>query len=164
MGIQFNADEIFEIAERMEQNASTYYHKAADRVSYPGARQMFLDLAVWEEGHERTFHELRKFLTENEKEQITFDPYDEGVQYLHALTDESVFDTRQSPLDKVGDEPSFRSIIQFAIGKEKDSIAFYLGMKTMVPGQLGKDKIGQIIHEEMKHVTVLTQKLREEAE
>jgi rubrerythrin len=160
MSIHFNADEVFEMAERMEQNASTYYHKAAEKVDYPGARQMFLELSSWEEKHERTFGELRKSLAPADKEETTFDPYNESLQYLHALADESVYDNSRDPLADIGGAPSFASILRFALSKEKDSIAFYLGMKELVPGQLGKDQIDKIIREEMGHVTMLTDKIR----
>jgi rubrerythrin len=162
MSIRFNADEVFEMAERMEQNAVAYYSTAAGKVSLPAAKQMFEELASWEKKHERTFHSLREqIVADNEKEEVTFDPYGEALQYLHALSDESVFTPADDPLNKVGVEPSFADILSFAIGKERDSIAFYLGMKEMVPSQLGKDKIDAIIKEEMGHVTLLTGKLRE---
>jgi len=47
-------------------------------------------------------------------------------------------------------------ILQMAIGLEKDSIVFYLGMKEMVPERLGRGKIDGIIKEEMRHVNDLS--------
>ena len=43
-----------------------------------------------------------------------------------------------------------------AIGLEKDSIVFYLGMKEMVPERLGGSRIDGIIREEMRHVNDLS--------
>lgn len=160
MAIRFNADEVFQIAERMEQNAASYYHTAAEKVQYPGARQMFLDLASWEEKHERAFAQLHSQLSKKAKDEVTFDPYDEAGQYLESLADESVFVTAQSPLEKIGQEPSFAEILRFAIGKEKDSIAFYTGIKKMVPKDFGENEVEKIIEEEMTHVTTLTGQLK----
>ena len=160
MPIRFNADEIFQMAERLEQNAATYYHTAAEKVTYPGARQMFLDLATWEEKHEQIFSKLHEQISKKARDEVTFDPYDEAGQYLQALADESVFDTSQSPLEKVGTEPSFDAILQFAIGKEKDSISFYTGIKQMVPKDFGEQEVDKIIQEEMKHVTTLNNQLK----
>ena len=42
---------------------------------------------------------------------------------------------------------------------EKDSIAFYLGMKDMVPDDLGKSNMDAIIREEMSHIQLLSEKL-----
>jgi len=49
-----------------------------------------------------------------------------------------------------------------AIGLEKDSIAFYVGIKEAIPagwGGWGQDKIAAIIREEMGHIRLLGQKL-----
>ena len=40
-----------------------------------------------------------------------------------------------------------RGIFRAAIGLEKDSIIFYLGMKELVPENLGKNRIDKIIKE-----------------
>ena len=46
-----------------------------------------------------------------------------------------------------------------AIGAEKDSIIFYLGMRDAVPEGKGKERIDAIIKEEMGHVQILSQEL-----
>jgi len=50
-------------------------------------------------------------------------------------------------------------ILQKAIGMEKDSIVFYLGIKELVPERLGKGRIDAIIREEMNHITSLSKRL-----
>jgi rubrerythrin len=50
-------------------------------------------------------------------------------------------------------------ILKAAIGIEKDSIAFYLGMKDMVSERRGKEKIEEIIREEMEHIRLLSHEL-----
>ncbi|MBW2647709.1 MAG: hypothetical protein JRE23_16340 [Deltaproteobacteria bacterium] len=42
-----------------------------------------------------------------------------------------------------------RRILRAAIGLEKDSTIFYLGMKELVPENLGKNRIDKIIKEVM---------------
>jgi len=42
---------------------------------------------------------------------------------------------------------------------EKDSIVFYLGMKDMVPAKLGKNRLDDIIKEEMEHIKIIGKKL-----
>ncbi|MFO7821644.1 MAG: ferritin family protein [Lentisphaeria bacterium] len=160
MPIRFNADEIFKMAERLEQNAATYYHTAAEKVTYPGARQLFLDLASWEEKHENAFSKLHEQISQKSRDEISFDPYGEAGQYLEALADQSIFDTSKSPLEQLGTEPQFDAILQFAIGKEKDTINFYTGIKHMVPKDFGEEEVEKIIREEMKHVTTLNAQLR----
>jgi len=159
VSIRFSADDIFEIAEKMEQNAAVFYHKAGDKVDYPGARQLLRDLAAWEEKHERFFAELRKQLAGMEKADTTFDPYDEGVQYLQALADHSVYKLSDDPIATLGEHPSFEAILSFAIDREKDAVTFYSGIKAMVPESLGQDKLDGIVEEEKRHVTMLTNEL-----
>jgi rubrerythrin len=50
-------------------------------------------------------------------------------------------------------------ILKLAIEVEKDSIVFYIGLKIFVPAKAGKDKVEEIIEEEMGHIVVLNQKL-----
>jgi len=50
-------------------------------------------------------------------------------------------------------------VLQIAIGKEKDSVVFYVGMKEMVPEKFGKNRIGDIIKEEMSHIRLLSEEL-----
>ena len=54
---------------------------------------------------------------------------------------------------------SIEEILKIAITAEKDSIVFYLGMKDVVPVNLGKEKLDRIIKEEMNHITILSKKL-----
>ena len=42
-------------------------------------------------------------------------------------------------------------VIETAIGLEKESILFYLGLKDIVPPKLGRVKIDEIIEEEKRH-------------
>jgi rubrerythrin len=47
-------------------------------------------------------------------------------------------------------------ILTTAIGLEKDSILFYVGLKDLVPPKYGQEKIDDIIRQERKHVAQLT--------
>ena len=51
---------------------------------------------------------------------------------------------------------------QFASNAEKAWIVFYIGMKDVVPSHLGKDKLDDIIKEEMSHIRLLSKKLLEQ--
>ena len=53
-----------------------------------------------------------------------------------------------------GNEP-IQEIIDIAIGLEKESILFYLGLKDFVPPEYGQDKLDRIIREEQRHIVQL---------
>jgi len=163
MTFDFNADEIFEIAEQIEINGAAFYRQMADNISEASIRQLFLEFASMEDVHKKLFADLRANLSDQEKESRVFDPEGESAQYLHALADLRIFDQKaaeQFDLSESLDEPEkIKKVFWAAIGREKESIVFYLGLKGLVPEKLGKDKIDDIIQEEMKHLRLLSNKL-----
>jgi len=155
MGIDFNADEVFEIAEQIERNGAKFYRTVAEKVTDANKRKLLIDLAEMEDEHEQTFKTMRSELSQDEKVVTTFDPQGETELYLRALADTRVF------YEKEVDTTSFEEILKAAITAEKESIVFYLGMKDVVPTHLGKDKLDGIINEEMGHIRLLSKELME---
>lgn len=155
MGIDFNADEIFEIAQIIEQNGAKFYRKAAESIDDIDKKKLLINLAKMEDEHEETFKKLRSNLSDKEKIMTTFDPNGEAELYLKALADTRVF------YEKEFDNPTLKEILKTAITAEKDSIVFYLGMKNVVPEHMGKNKLDDIIKEEMSHITLLSKELLE---
>lgn len=157
MSIVFNADEVLEIAAQIERNGGEFYRRAARNNSE--GRNLLLEIAEQEDRHLATFEEMRKKLTAREKESTAFDPDGEGALYLKAMAGRHVFDVKKNPFEILKGNENLEEIINIAIGMEKDSILFYVGMKEMVPGKSGKEKVGHIIKEEMKHISWLSDKL-----
>ena len=149
MGYTFNVDEVFEIAEAIERNGADFYRKAAEALTDPEARALLLDFAAMEDQHQKTFAGLRSGLTANERRETIFDPDGQAVLYLKALADTRVF------FEKEMDVSSLEKIFKAALTAEKDSIVFYLGMRDLVPEDLGKQKIDAIIKEEMTHIRII---------
>ncbi len=163
MGLDFNADEIFEIACQVERNGAAFYLEMSKRITYKLVQKMFLDFEKMEKAHENIFMAMRKNLTDSEKGSTVFDPEGETVSYLHAMADIHVFDS-EAEVDfllqvELSEEAKARKILRAAINREWGSIALYLGMKDIVPEKLGKSKIDAIIKEEMKHVRLLSNSL-----
>ena len=154
MSYDFNADEIFEMAEQIERNGASFYRKSAELIADPAEKKLLLDLAAMEDEHEKTFADLRAGLSEKEKVTTVFDPEGEISLYLRALADTRVFFEK-----KIDNTSSIKDILKEAILAEKDSIVFYLGMKEMVPENFGKAKIDAIIKEEMTHIKLLSKEL-----
>ena len=156
--ITFNADEVFEMAEQIERNGAKFYRKAAASADAESAA--FLEeLAEMEDRHEETFHDMRQELSQAEKTTVTFDPEGEGVAYLRAMADGKVFNFRADPSEKLTGQETPADIFHTAIGLEKDSVVFYLGMKAIVPDTRGRERVDGIIKEEMGHIMILSEKL-----
>lgn len=153
MRYDFNADEIFEIAEQLERNGNKFYRDAAEVVDDDGHRKLLISLADMELEHEKTFKTMRAELSDKEKATTVFDPQGEAAQYLKALADTRVF------FEKEIDFSTMENILKAAIEAEKDSIVFYLGMKNAVPEKMGHSRMDDIIKEEMSHIRLLSREL-----
>ena len=153
MSYDFNADEVFEMAEQMERNGAQFYRDAAKAAADPSNKEMLMSLSTMEETHEKVFQSMRAELTKAEKASTVFDPAGDAALYLRALVDSRVF------FEKEIDVTSMVEILKSAIEAEKDSIVFYLGMKEAVPQNLGGDRIDRIIREEMGHIRLLSKHL-----
>jgi rubrerythrin len=155
MAFDFNIDDILAMAEEIERNGAAFYRTAAKGAPDKVTRDTLEELARMEDQHEKTFAGLRAGLTAEEKKPGAFDPEDETALYLKALADRRVFHEKSIDLN------SLTAVLKEAIVAEKDSIAFYVGMKDLVPGNLGKDKIRAVIKEEMSHIVLLAGKLKQ---
>ena len=153
MAVNFNANDIFEIAKQIEINGAKFYRDAAQIVEDETHKEFLLSLAAMEDDHEQTFATMQKELVDSETAETAFDPDNEAALYLKALADTRVFYEKDQP------ESSIKGILTAAITAEKDSISFYLGMKELVPEKQGKAKLDDIIKEEMSHIKLLAGKL-----
>ena len=159
MGITFNAFEIFEMAEQIERNGVKFYRKAAKNISDQNVCQMLLDFADMEVEHEKTFADMRKQLSEEARELKAFDPENEVALYLQAMANGHVFDLNKDLSQQLTGHETAEEILKLAIAAEKDSIVFYLGMKDFVPVRAGRDKVEEVIKEEMNHIMLLNRRI-----
>jgi len=151
MGVDFNADEIFEMAETMERNGAKFYRAAAKSIGSDLSR-LFLELAAMEDSHLETFSRMRRALASEGKP-----PTEEAAAYLKALVGARVFE--RDPALEVSGKSGASEALRMALRLEEDSIAFYLGMKRAAPPRSGGEKIEKIIEEEMRHVALLAGRL-----
>jgi len=102
---------------------------------------------------------MRKELSEQEKAETTFDPYNEATLYLQALADSKGFEGMKGPAVKLSGNESMQELLNASIDAEKNSVLFYVGLKDLVSAKAGKDKIEAIIKEEVRHVADLRKQL-----
>jgi rubrerythrin len=159
MGVEFNAFEIFEIAEKIERNGAKFYRRAADLSDDSRNRNMFLQLAEWETAHELVFADMRNELSAQGPEFRTFELEDNVVFDAQSMAGLAVFGSRLDPSEELTGKESIKDILQLALEKEKDSIVFYIGLRAFIADEAGQDKIGDIIREEMRHIRILKQAL-----
>lgn len=159
MSISFNAIEVFEIAERIERNSVNFYLKAAEAVSDENLSAILLSLSEFEKEHEKIYANMRKQISTKERNITAFDPGNEMALYLHKIADSQIFNPGKAPAEQLKDKGTIEDILNFAIQSEKEKIIFYLGLKNYVPTPAGKNKVDEIIQEEMNHIAELNLRL-----
>jgi len=157
MGMPFNADEVFEMAEQIERNGAKFYRAAAEK--FPNVRQVLLELAAMEDDHEETFKAMRTELTTGQQAPLVFDPDGEAEMYLRVMADGHIFKVKDDPGELLAKKKTAEDVLNTAIDIEKDSVAFYAGLKEAVPKKAGKDKIEDIIRQELGHIAILDRRL-----
>jgi rubrerythrin len=160
MTVTFNAFEVFEIAEQIERNGTDFYIRAAELFDDPKISEMFLRLAEWEKEHEQTFARMKEQLSEKDRQKNASEP-DDLLPEPRVMAGMAVFGIRSKPAEELRGRQEKTDIIRRAVEKEKDSIVFYHGLKEFVPAEADKEKIDEIIKEEMKHIVILDQSLKE---
>lgn len=160
MNVTFNAFEVFEIAEQIERNGTNFYIRAAELFDDPDICQMFLRLAEWEKEHELTFARMKQQLPEQSLQASTSEA-DDLLPDPRIMAGLAVFGIRSEPVEVLRGRQEKTDIIRRAVEKEKDSIVFYHGLKEFVPAGADKDKIDDIIKEEMRHIVILDQSLKQ---
>ena len=159
MSITFNADEIFEMAEEIERNGAKFYRKAASNASDKEIKQKLLEMAGMEDEHLFTFQKIREQLGNDISEQV-FDPDNQAAMYLQAMADSKGCEGMISPGQELTGKESTKEIVEIALNSEKESVVFYFGLKSMVPAEAGREKVEEIIIEELSHVTYLLNMLK----
>ena len=158
--MKYNADEIFKIAEQIERNGAQFYRKAAKDTENEKHKKLLTELAQMEDRHEEVFAAMRNELTKEEASNAVHGDNNELDTYLEAIASGNVFDLDEDPCNFLDSKNvTMKDLLKKAIQLEKDSILFYLGVKGLVPDELGQKKIQHIIAEEMSHVTMLSQQL-----
>ena len=156
----FNAFEAFEIAEQIERNGARFYRKAAEMFDDARVSETLLKLAEWEKVHEELFADMRKQLSEQGRRPRTFDPQDAPLD-AKAMAGLAAFGLTPDPSHELHGAESRQDVLKIAVQKEKDSIVYYTGLKDFVPPDAGRDRIDDVIKEELRHIGILNQALEQ---
>lgn len=149
------ADDVFAMAVRIEENGKTFYTGAAEMAKEPATKNLFSDLAAMEAGHIDAFRSLRAGLPDSDLSNIVWDPEGLAESYLQATADTHVFtvEAADSRLKKIKNP---MEVLDMAIQFEKDSVAFFIGMKELLPDPSGKGEVDKLIKAEMEHIKMLS--------
>ena len=143
------------MAETIEKNAAKFYAEAKDSFDDKGIKKMLDEMAAMEQDHYEIFKDMRKHTGESERKAMVFDPDNEATMYLQAMAEQHGSEGKISVAQKLSGRENKREVLEIALNAEKDSVLFYFGMQAHISEQAGKDKLKQIIKEEIKHIHTL---------
>jgi len=155
----YTADEIYEIAEQIERNAAEFYREAAERCPNEETCKLLLDMSEIENKHLETFQNMRVKLAEEVGLSI-FDPFGRSAMYLQAIADARSWEGRRNPMQALSGSETVKEIIEIALESEKEMVVFYVGLRDLVYFKAGKDKVEEIIIEELCHISALSRMLK----
>lgn len=155
MNVTLNALEIFEIAEQIEQNGVRFYKQAAEIFGDPDICRIFLKLADWELKHKKIFATMKKQYAELNPDTKISGP-EQTLPDTKVMAGLAVFGIRSNPSDELTGKEEKSDILKWAIEKEKDSIVFYSGLRDFAPAASAREKIDEIIREELRHIKILS--------
>jgi len=146
----YQGSDIFQFAIRMEENGEKFYNYAASIAKDPNVFGIFTKLASEEIKHRKLFADMfSRIDTIMPKESYP----GEYMAYLQSSIDGKVFSTTATK--EMVEIKDVIAALDFAIGRELDSVLYYSEMKKYVTAS-AQDLLEQVIEEERKHVVILT--------
>jgi rubrerythrin len=143
---KYSINELVGFAVEIEKHGVVFYTAQAARTKNSEAKKMFQFLADQENQHRQKYTSLLEQVDHSVNVGSTYS--DDYYDYLQAIVENVVF-TKDEPLIT-----NDADVIDYALGKEKDSILFYREMIGMVAAQYA-DTIQSIIEEEQYHIVQL---------
>ena len=151
MSDTFSVCEIVELAIQIEENGRDFYLSLTKLSDKPEAIKVFEYLANAEEKHIAAFRTIFNFTCNYEPEGVYPDEY---FSYMNSLASQHVFTKAGKGLEVAKEVKSYEEGIDLGIKFEEESIAFYQGMKDILP-ESSKEIVDKLITEEQEHLKVL---------
>jgi len=151
----FTAQDILDIAIKLEKNGEKTYRDARLHISGDALKTLLAWIAQEEHNHARWFTELKNRLTRGEDHHLM-------AEFSRALV-EDVIQGQAFSLEDVDFETidSPDKMLRTFIGFEDDTIAFYEVLKTFIDETAIAAQLEQIILEEKKHMAMFQEMLSE---
>jgi rubrerythrin len=155
----YNALELYEIGIQIEKNGKNFYEEAAAHAESPDVKKFLKELAEWENQHISLFQTLKEKFQQTGAVPGSVDPDNEAQKYLRAAAESHVFRKSIDVSSLVQGCSSPVDVLNIAMQFEKDSVVLYNTMQEVVPVELGKDQVQRLLSEELKHISMLHEKM-----
>jgi len=149
--IGFQLDDVLDQAIQMENNGAEFYELAASSAAKTAPRLLLKGLAAMEREHKAAFMAMKKRLSGGADTQA-----DEDVSsFLAAWLKGEVSESDTKAASEVARSGTFADVLGVAVQMEKDSVAFYSGLRRYIADDEAEKVLDRIIKEELRHVADL---------
>jgi rubrerythrin len=145
-----DVNELVKFAVRIEENGEAFYRDWAKKAADQKQKDLFSHLADEEVKHKQIFADM---LNKTKNYPMEMEAYGNYMGYLKNYADDVLF-SAENLKKKMAAIHHFADALDFAIGRELESIFFYQELKNFIPGPQ-EEIINQIIKEERKHFAEL---------
>jgi rubrerythrin len=147
----FAAEEILDMAIRIEQNGEAVYRSAVEKIANPALISLLEWMADEEVKHAEWFLELK-----TEAATLAKSPFvqEMGREFINDILGEQSFSLKEvdfSQIDRIND------LIDILIEFEEDGILFYEMLQPFIQDQETLAQLNKIIAEEKRHIEQLTE-------
>lgn len=145
---KFSVREVLEQAVQTEKLGAHYYSEMARKFEENNdLKKLFITLADKEVEHEKIFEGLKGKVREEHLEGM-----EEVSHYFRAIMESAFFLGKEKALSSIEKAKTVTDVLNYALGFEKESLLYYLGLRDAVND---KETINRIINEERSHIVQL---------
>ncbi len=145
----FTAEEILDMAIRLEQNGETVYRQAMEKISDPDFLEMLEWISREEMKHAEWFEELKDRLTDRPENPISEEMHKEMFEEMIGEQSFSLREVDFSEIDSMDD------LVHVFIEFEKDTVLFYEMLQPFIQEEEALNQLTKIIAEENRHIDCL---------
>jgi|WetSurMetagenome_2_1015567.scaffolds.fasta_scaffold00012_47 rubrerythrin len=147
----FSIDEILEQAIQTEKLGNRFYTEMAEKfIGDEELRKLFLTLADKEAEHEALFTCMKDTAGKSEPSPVD---WEEVSHFMRAIVESEFFLGNKKNLAGMEKITSVAEAAQFALGFEKETMLYFIGLRDVAPQ---KEAVDAIIGEERCHIKWLS--------
>ena len=143
----YNITEVLEMAVQTEKLGFQFYTSMAEKFKNDAElAKLFTTLASKERNHEKTFSDLKNMVSRSGPEPVE---WQEVSNYMRAFVESEFFLGRGKSLPSMDHLKTAKDAVRFAIGFEKETLLYFLGLRGVVKE---KEVVDEVINEEKSHI------------
>lgn len=150
-------NELFQIAMKVERNASDFYKKAANLSDNVRVSELFMRLHSWECEHLSVIKEIYSKIIQTSWDSGKYLPSKMETPQAVLMAGLAVFGIHPNPSDELSGSENCIQALDLAVRKEKDTIVFFTGLKGFMKDSSEHHNVDLIIGEEVRQIGHLEQ-------